>query len=546
MVLAAVICSVSLSAFGQDEKQDRNPRMPQVDPVVLKINEFIRQGWTDNEITASVTASDEEWLRRVYLDLVGHIPPVDKAEDFLKDEDPRKRAKLVAELIDSGAFVRNWSTIWTNHCIGRGTPRRVSRTGMSKFFREAFARERPWNEVVVDIITAEGHFETNGEVNYILAQMQNNDDAVQLTAKTARLFMGIQVQCTQCHNHPFNDWKQDQFWQLNTFFRQTAKRDHRKFDPNSGRMVDDYSEVVRRDGFEGKVFFEKRSGLMQVAYPVYFGKEVELPRYVDDINLRHELAKFLNHAEEEGGSPLIAQAMVNRMWGHMFGYGFTRPVDDMGPHNPASHPELFEYLSKEFVENGYNVRKLLGWIANTEAYGLTSRFGENNEIDNPGAGETPLFSHMYVKSMQAEQLYNSLIIATNAHKSGGMNYEEAERRRNRWMQQFVTAFGTDENDEATTFNGTIPQALMMMNGELVEDAVNCKPGSFLHGLLTGPGKEAVKVNELYLAALTRKPTRMELNRAAKLMRAYPRGHEAAAWQDLFWALLNSNEFIFVH
>ncbi len=531
--------------------QDRTRVGDRTDPVVAKINEFIRQGWQDNEVQPSSAATDEEWLRRVYLDIVGHIPPADKAAEFIKSEEENKRSKLIDELLDDPAYVRNFSTIWTNHCIGRGTPRRVSRTGMSKFFREVFARNRSWKDVVVDIVTAEGHYEKNGAVNYILAQMQNRDEAVQLTAKTARLFMGIQVQCTQCHNHPFNDWKQDQFWQLNTFFRQTTKVDHRKFDPNSGRQVDDYSEVKfagggRNGQFKGNVFFEKRSGLMQVAYPVYFGKEVDLPKWVEDVNLREELAKFLTQPEIEGGSPLIAKSMVNRMWGKLFGNGFTRPIDDMGPHNPASHPELFDYLSAEFVDAGYDVKKLVRWIANSDAYALTSKFGEKNKIDDPGAGETPLFSHMYVKSMEAEQLYNSLIIATNAHKSGRMDYEQAERRRNRWMQQFVTAFGTDENDESTTFNGTIPQALMMMNGELVEDAVNLKQGSFLHGLLTSKGRPAEKVNKLYLAALTRKPTKMETNQVSKLVKGYRRGQEAAAWQDLFWALLNSNEFIFVH
>ncbi len=533
--------------------QDRDRMQRMEDPVVAKINEYIRKGWADNEVKPSDQASDEEWLRRVYLDLVGHIPPVERVDEFLADEDPAKRSRLVETLLSDGGYVQHWATVWTNNCIGRGTPRRVSRTAMSRFFREVFARNRPWNEVVVDLITAEGHFEKNGAVNYILAQLQNNDDQVQLTAKTARLFFGVQVQCTQCHNHPFNDWKQNQFWQLNAFFQRTAKVDHRRFDPNTGRQVDDYSEVIQRanfredDYYKAKVKFEKRNGQMEFVEPEFFGRKAKLAEYIGDTNLRQELAKFVTTGSEEGSdTPLIARAMVNRVWGRLFGYGFTRPVDDMGPHNPPSHPELFEYLATQFVENGYDVKKLIGWIAKSEAYGLTSQFGSNNQIDDPAAGETPLFSHMYVKSMEAEQLYNSLIVATNAHKSGRVDYEEAERRRNRWMQQFVTTFGTDENDEATTFNGTIPQALMMMNGELVQDAISCEPGSFLHGLLTGPGNDASKINRLYLAALTRKPTRAELQTAAKLMRSYPRDKQAAAWQDLFWALLNSNEFVFIH
>jgi len=182
------------------------------------IDQQIRQGWTDNEIEASPLASDEEWVRRVYLDLVGRIPTLTEARQFLADKNPRKRAMLVDVLLENEDYVRNFTTIWANNSIGRGAPQRVSRTGMEKFYREAFAKNRPWNEIVVDILTASGHYEENGAVNYILAQMQMPDDAVQLTAMTTRLFLGLQVQCTQCHNHPFNKWQQDQFWEFNSFF----------------------------------------------------------------------------------------------------------------------------------------------------------------------------------------------------------------------------------------------------------------------------------------------------------------------------------------
>ena len=167
-----------------------------------------------------------------------------------------------------------------------------------------------------------------------------------------------------------------------------------------------------------------------------------------------------------GEKPLVATAKVNRMWGHFFGYGFTRPIDDIGPHNAPSHPELLEFMSEKFVKSGYDVKKLIRWITYSDAYQLTSKTSDKNEIDNPSAGETPLFSHMYLKSMQAEQLYDSLIVATNAHQSGRSDWAKAEGQRQQWMDQFVVAFGTDENDESTTFNGTIPQALMLMNGAL--------------------------------------------------------------------------------
>ncbi|MEO2017695.1 MAG: DUF1549 domain-containing protein [Fuerstiella sp.] len=514
------------------------------DGAELSIVEFldvnIQQGYVDNEIKPSAVADDSEWVRRVYLDIVGRIPTLEETKRYLSDESPRKKTVLIGELLDSQDYVRNFTTIWTNNCIGRRTPRRVSRRGMEKFFREAFAKNRPWNDIVVDIVTGEGHFEENGAVNYTLAQMQMQDEAVQLTAKTTKMFLGMQVQCTQCHNHPFNNWQQSQFWEFNSFFRQVRKIEHRKVDPETGRRVDDFSEVVTRD-FSGPVFFEKRSGLMQVAFPIYMGKKVD-PNAFDR---RKEFGKLLVTADN-GETPLIAKAFVNRVWGQFFGYGFTRPVDDMGPHNPASHPEVLDRLSAEFVKSDYDIKQLISWITNSTPYSLTSQFAEDNAVDNPSAGEMPLFSHMYIKSMQAEQLYDSLISATNAHKSGKGGWEAQESQRRRWMQQFVAAFDTDENDEATTFNGTIPQALMMMNSELIEKAVNAERGSFLFETFSKPGKDAVKLQDLYLAALSRRPSRGEIGEAQRMISAYgPRG-KVYAYQDLFWALLNSNEFICVH
>ena len=541
VVIAAFALTLTAGMSVADEETEAKS------PEDMSVGEFvdasIRQGYEDNEIEPSEMASDEEWVRRVYLDIVGRIPTLDEAKEFINNESPRKRPVLVEKLLDSQDYVRNMTTVWTNNCVGRGQPRgnnaAFSRRGMEKFFREAFAKNRPWDEVVVDLVTSEGHWEENGAVNFTMAQMTMNDDAVQLTAKTTKLFLGMQVQCTQCHNHPFNNWQQSQFWEFNSFFRQVVNRNVQRTNPTTGRREQDYREILLKD-FSGPVYYEKRSGLMQVAFPIYEGEAIE----PDAFDRRKEFSKLLVKADN-GQTPLIAKALVNRTWGQFFGYGFTRPVDDMGPHNPASHPEVLERLSAEFVKSDYNVKDLVRWIANSEAYSLTSKFGGKNEVDKPSAGEMPLFSHMYIKSMQAEQLYDSLIVATNAQKSGRGGWDEQEQQRRRWMQQFVVAFDNDENDEATTFNGTIPQALMMMNSELINKAVSAERGSFLYETFSKPGADNAKMNDLYLAALSRKPTRRETSVASNLIRKYG-SKKAQAYQDLFWALLNSNEFIFNH
>jgi len=537
----ALVCVSAFEIHAAPRKRKLAPRelsrpAAESQELIEYINGRIEQTWKDNEVTPSKEATDGEWLRRVYLDVVGHIPPVDVVEEFLKDSRAVKRSELIENLLSDTDYARNWCTIWTNLSIGRQTPRLVSRTAMQSFYRDAFGKNRPWKDVVYDLLTAKGHYEENGATNFLLAQMGMNDEAVQATAKSTRLFMGIQVQCTQCHDHPFNDWDQAQFWQFNSFFRQTRRVDHRRYDPETGRRIDDYSELVPVR-FEGPVYFEKRNGVMEVAFPQFFGEKTDPGAETDR---RLELGK---HAVS-GEKPLIAQAMVNRMWGHFFGYGFTKPVDDLGPHNPATHPELLDRLSRGFVTSGYDMKQLIRWICNCDAYHLSSQIEKSNAVDDPAGGETALFSHLYVKSMEAEQLYDSLIIATNAQTAGRADWKDAEKQRLRWMRQFIIAFGTDENDEATTFNGSIPQALMIMNGDLVATAISGEPGTILAEVLKSKSSDSQKVEKLYLTTLGRSPSREERTMSKKLIRA--NSDPLIAYQDLLWALLNSNEFIFNH
>jgi len=169
-----------------------------------------------------------------------------------------------------------------------------------------------------------------------------------------------------------------------------------------------------------------------------------------------------------------------------------------------------------------------------------------NEIDNPAVGETQLFSHMYVKTMTVEQLYDSLIIATNADKAGQGSYEDVQRQRQQWLQEFLRIFGGNDDDEPTLFSGTIPQALMLMNGELVQQAISVEQGGFLTSVLSNPKlkSDSARLQALYIASLGRYPTRSELSKIDRMMNHIP--DRLAAWQDLYWALLNSNEFVLNH
>jgi len=364
------------------------------------------------------------------------------------------------------------------------------------------------------------------------------------------------VQCTQCHNHPFNEWKQQKFWEFNAFFRQT--RTLREFGQN--RREVENCHLVNQD-FTGEgtgsgpseaiIYYELRNGLLQSAFPVFVdGTEISKSGYLSECDRRTKLGELIMN------SPFLEKTMANRMWQHFLGYGFTKPVDDLGPHNNPSHPALLEYLGEEFRKNSFNIKELIRWIVLSEPYSLSSRIMPQNKSDDPLVGETPKFTHFYLRQMQAEQLYQSLLQVTRADELA-LKPEEQEKLKSDWMQQFVVAFGTDEGDEATTFNGTIPQALMLMNGDLIKKAINSDKGGFLHKIATSNIKAAEKIQYLFEAAVARKPMQSEINIANALLQ----GREAdwhrqkkapsvdvttAALQDVFWAVLNSNEFILQH
>jgi Protein of unknown function (DUF1553) len=229
------------------------------------------------------------------------------------------------------------------------------------------------------------------------------------------------------------------------------------------------------------------------------------------------------------------------LWAHFLGRGFVNPVDDFGPHNPPSHPELLDKLATAFKESGYDVKALCRWIMTSRAYQLGSSKTKASEK------EEGLFSQMQLKPMSPEQLFDSLLTATSAHRAG--SGDDGHRRRDAWLRQFLFAFANDEAEESTNFQGTIPQALMMMNGELMQEALSGKPGSFLCDVIDQAQRQArspevFMVDSIYLAALSRHPTNNELRNAGHYLQAYPDSLQVL--QDLFWALLNSNEFVLIH
>jgi hypothetical protein len=526
--------------------------------VVDFINAEIRKGWQDGNFAPSPKAAEEEWCRRVFLDIVGRVPTVGELKQFMAEPTPTRKQKLLDRLLDSDEYAEEyanyWATVWSNLLVGRPPARRVNgdlvnRDGMHQYLRVSFLRNKPWNQMVYDLVSATGTTSPddpsyNGATNFLASMIKNDDPMLtQATSKTAKIFLGLQVQCTQCHNHPFNDWKQDQFWSMNAFFRQT----HGRAVSRAGRDIESASidnSDFRGEGStpnEAEIYYELRNGTMAVAYPTFVdGTKINPSGYVNEVNRRAELGKLITKSE------FLSKAIVNRLWGHFLGYGFTKPVDDLGPHNPSSHPELLDRLGKEFSGHGHDLKQLIRWITLCEPYSLSSRISPRNKKDDPSLGEKPKFSHFYLRQMQPEQLYDSLqalkfLPGEDRREKGTL--EERTKERREWMTQFTVNLGNDEGEDATTFNGTIPQILMMMNGPLVKEVTDTSSGTLLAKLSgAGMGPQDT-IDYLFLAALARKPGPQDVSMCQQALSSRGAG---VAYQDILWSLLNSNEFIFVH
>jgi hypothetical protein len=524
------------------------------------INQEIEKKWRENKLEPSPRCTDYEFIRRASLDVIGRIATPKEIDDFLKQPPRERRSRLIERLLASDEYANHMANLWTVLLLTR-TGSKVYHDQMHLWLLEQFEKpDADWSKVVTELLTATGKTSENGAVNFVLAHLGEgiNDNPaengkynmVPITSRTTRLFLGLRIQCIQCHDHKFNDeWRQNQFWGINAFFRQVdpSARPMAEMKKKKGVQVPpitltDNPELNR----EGIVPYERRSGVLLYTRPTFVdGSKMVLKD--PGTTRRHELAKFIVKSD------YFAKAFVNRMWGHLLGRGFTKEVDDFGEHNPVSHPELLDRLAKDWATRyGHNPRELMRWICNSRVYGLSSVANPTN--DKPDA--EPYFARVLQRVMTPEQLFDSIMTATQA-KIGKGGREDRIKAREAWLEKLVLNFGDDEGNEVT-FNGTVVQALLLMNGQELNQAIMDKDHGTVANVLkrrpftaaTAPGA----VTQLYLAALNRPPTKAELNRIlSPQMINLPRvavrdpvAFYSGFYQDLMWALLNSNEFILNH
>jgi len=544
---------------------------------VAYINEQIEKVWKENKITPSERCTDYEFLRRAHLDIVGRIAKLEEIDRFFKDSPERRRSMLIERLLEGEEFANNWANIWTTLLLTRtGTPK-INQEQMHEWLTDMLIEKREsaksdklsyvpdWSKIATELLAGSGDSNENGNVNFILAHLGdevNKDrkgapinpseagkyELVPVTSRTTRLFLGLRTQCVQCHDHPFNgEWGQHHFWGINAFFRQVDTPNGRPTmmaqKKKKGAMPDKAKYVLQDDpGFNSKgiVSYERRSGVLLYTDATFLDGKKLTPPPSGKAGRRVELAKFITH------SPYFAKAFVNRTWGHFFGRSFTKDnVDDFGEHNPVSHPELFDKLSDDWAKQyNHNPKMLIRWICNSRAYGLSSVANESNDKQEDEA----FFARMLLKAMTPEQLFESLMTATAAKI--GQDKGNKAKVREQWLNKLIVNFGDDEGNEGN-FNGTVIQALMLMNGQDINDAIMDKEtGTASRVMKIYPPSNAATAGRamdlLFKASLNRPPTQRELD---KIMnpKVYnfrpgtpPPRDPVAFWtgyyQDIFWAL----------
>jgi hypothetical protein len=492
------------------------------DPSALahKIDAHLDARLKAEAVTPAPRADDAELLRRAYLDLTGRIPAPRDVHDFLADKDPDKHAKLINELLDSPRYAVHFAAVWRAALLpelAADAQVRVFQPGFEAWLRLKFRANVPYDELVRELLTVPISADPRAPEAVLRDPVKPNALAFfavkdakpeNLAAATARVFLGVQIECAQCHDHPFGRWERDQFWQTAAFFAGIERSGDDAFAP--------VSDVRRRI-----ITIPNTKRTQPATY--LDGAE---PKWTDGADPRAVLAGWVTAKT----NPYFARATANRVWGLMFGRGIVEPVDDFSDANKPSHPELLDDLAQALADADFDLKFLIRAIGRTNAYQRTSA-RMNAAQDDPRR-----FARMAVKGLTGEQLYDSLAIATGYRDPGGRT-----TARDRFLAQFALRGSTTEPETSIT------QALALMNGRFLNLVTSAEGSPTLVAVCETPNLTMTeRIEALYLAALSRKPTAKERERMEKFIAADGTGKSAERLADVFWVLLNSAEFRLNH
>jgi hypothetical protein len=499
--------------------------LPANDPALTlagRIDYHIEAVWKKQGVKPAAPADDAAFLRRVWLDLAGRVPPLTAARDFFDDPDPDKRRHVIGALVRSNDYAKHSAILWGRQLFLSKddvllNPEQPGIVWLRQQIKDGVGCDR-----IVRTLLApppDGSQAANAGQQFVGA---NQNRAETVAAATGRLFLGVRLECAQCHNHPFAKWKREQFWQLAAFFsalptangQASAKKPGREITiPNSDKLVN----AQFLDGAQ--------------------------PQFKEGVRGPEVLADWLVRRD----NPWFARAAVNRIWSRCFGTGLVEPADDMRPGNLPSHPELLDELAQAFVTSGFDERFLVEAFLNSKTYQLSSAApgdvapsGDRatttglSSATPSGSTNPRLFTRAAVRGLTAEQVFDSLAEVTG---TAGRN-----SRRGEFLQRFTTP------DQPTDVQTPVLQALYIMNGPLVAEATKPESNRWLRVLGESAGEQPERcVKEVFLTVLVRMPTDLERERFVSYIRSGgPHRDPKRAVADLFWVLLNSPEFVLNH
>jgi hypothetical protein len=515
--------------------------------VAQRIDREIGARLTAAKVPASPRADDAEFLRRVYLDIAGKPPTGETTAAFLADTDPQKRAKLIDTLLASEDFGRHFAERWVNlFYLTTVNQRPPGPEPFVEWLAKGLNASQPWDELVRAILTADGPLTDapQGLFFYYNSDMNGQFAPKILAGNIAQVFLGIQLQCAECHHHPFSDWKQTDFWSLAAFFGQTARLEsvenkqtrgvkEKHLEVRKGKPPTILKEIAINIPNDG----EARNGGKKVPAAFLDGQKLEV-----DPTRSHRLpfAAWLTSKENR----MFARTAVNRFWAHFFGRGFVNPLNDFGPHNAPSHPELLDALADEFIASGFDLKHLVRCLCLSEAYQRSSRVVPGNE---KAEGET-LFARMTPKVLTPEQLHDALCVVLDAPDlAPPIDPKNPPKKPNPKAPPppsprsvFIAAFRSPgEADEPTELKFGVPHALKLMNQPNFNHG-----GKVVERLAEASQPVPEVIDGLFLAALARKPTADEREKFAAFVARQKSPRDGYA--RVFWVLINSSEFLLNH
>ena len=473
------------------------------------------------QILPSDLCTDDEFLRRVTLDLTGRLPTADEAKAFLAERSPSQRMALVDRLLDSDEYAAFWALKWGD--VLRSNSKKLKTAGVHKFRQwiyESMRNDKPLDQFATELLTANGSVFENPPANFWRASRDPQD----ATETTAQLFLGVRIQCAKCHNHPFERWTQDNYYGIAAAFVRVGRKN----------SVDAEEEVIFSQG-GGEVTQPRTNKQMKVH--LLLKGDVDVPAEQDR---RVVFAQWLTSPE----NPFFAKSVSNRIWGHLLGRGIVDPIDDFRDSNPPSNAKLLDELARQFAANNFSQRWAIRTICNSRTYQLSSRKNQFNKDDEIYC------SHANTRLLSAEQLLDGICAVTNVPEQfpgmplGTRACELADPPTDHY---FLKVFGQPQREMACqcerSSESNLSQALQMINGPVVHNKLRADNGRIATMLKENKPEEEI-ITALYLAALARTPSPEEMNASKQHIAAQQDRRQA--FEDVGWAILNSKEFLFQH